>query len=210
MFLTDTVRTGNFDNLQPWRIYALAEPVTSTAGRTYAAGTEFWFEYAIVTRKTRDALVHGSTPEGERIVIATSDNSHRRIFADKGSEWRPPVAAAQPSPAPPTPAPVQPHRAQMPEARWFAAQPQFARASAIIAGNDSEPSWGSARQDADVLRAAANALQHIQPDVAIWLAHWSLVLYHSWMAQATSGGEGTAMMNEIRNELAEMRRLEAK
>lgn len=205
-FLSETVRTDNFDNLQPWRVYELRESATTLAGRSYPAGTEFWFEYAIVTRKTRDALVHGTTPEGEHLVFPVHDYAHRHLFIDTGREWRPrKAAAAAVAVAPPLPAAQDTQVRENPaNIRWLAAQPQFAQASRILAGQFTD-SYGYG--DADVLRRAALALEHTQPQIAAWLADRSLDLYHAWMSQATSGGEGTAMQNQIRNELADMRRL---
>lgn len=68
--------------------------------------------------------------------------------------------------------------------------------------------WGSTREDAEVLRNAALRLEHSQPAVARRIATEALQLYHAWMAQATSGGEGAAMEYEVRSELREMRRIE--
>jgi hypothetical protein len=214
-YLPETVRTGNFDNLQAWRVYLLADAATTVDGHAYPAGTEFRFEYAVVTLKTRDAIVHGETPEGARLVFSVRDYAHRKLFVDTGREWRPqkPIPAVRPprlSPSPPQPPPpAAKNRADSPQALWLARQPEFAQISAIVSsGSQRAPSnWGSAREDADTLRRAALALEPTQLAVAAWLADRSLDLYHFWMSQATSGGEGTAMEGEIRRELAEMRRL---
>lgn len=201
MFNLEKTRTGNFDNLQPWGIYELTEEAVTTDGKRCAAGTEFWFEYAIVDMKAREALVHGSTPAGDPLVFATHGDEHRRLFVRTGLEWRPRRA-----PSPPRGEAV----ASGGEAAWLAARPEFARASALVAGARSSGNWGAAREDADTLRAAALSLEHSQPEVARWLADRALSFYHSWMSQATSGGEGTAMEYEVRNQLADMRRLLAR
>lgn len=199
---TEVIRTGNCDNLQPWRIYELAEAFATTSGKLIPAGSEFWFEYAIVTLKTRDALVHGSTPEGEPLVFQTRDNGHRSLFVNTWREWRPRGGGN----AAEVPAAVA-ARVNTPEAQWLAARPQFAQVSEILAGKYASPGRESARRDAEVLYQAARKLENEHLWIATWLADWSQTFYHAWMSQATSGGEAAEMRDEIRGELIQLNRL---
>jgi hypothetical protein len=98
-------------------------------------------------------------------------------------------------------------RLNTPQAQWLAARPQFARASEILAGKYSSEGWESARNDAEVLYAAARALENEHLWVASWLADWSRTFYHAWMSQATSGGEASEMRDQIRSELIQLNRI---
>lgn len=196
MFNLESLRTMNCDNLQAWRVFELSEDAVATDGRRWPAKSEFWFEFVIINTLNGEALVHGVTPNGETLVFATRGWHYRQLFVDTGREWRP----QGPQPA------ERSHEFTSGEAAaWLATRPEFARAAAIAKGHRTTGHWGASRDDADVLRRAAKLLEKSQPGVARWLAELSLTFYHTWMSQATSGGEGTAMEYEVRRELAEVR-----
>jgi len=69
--------------------------------------------------------------------------------------------------------------------------------------------WGAARRDAEVVGAAARRVARENRGLGAWLAAQSLGMYYAWMAQATSGGEGTAMLHEVQGDLDELRVLSA-
>lgn len=195
MFDLSNMKSSQMDNLQPWRIFALAREAESTSGRVWPCGAEFRFDYAIANLLARTAEVHGFSPTGEKMIFAMPYGEHRNLFVFTGREWTEPEP--EPEPAPPG--------GEEAWKTWLAAQPGFERAAAIVKGARSSGDWGASRNDADVVRKAAVAFAKKQPAVARWLADRSLNLYYSWMSQATSGGEGTAMEHEVRDYLAELR-----
>jgi len=77
----------------------------------------------------------------------------------------------------------------------------------ILAGKHSPSNWNSSRADAEVLLAAAMDFERSQPAGARWLAEESEALFYCWTAEATSGGEGTAMQNEIRSDVKTIERI---
>jgi hypothetical protein len=201
MFDTTKLRTQVLDQLQPWKVYLLRRALRSSDGRVCPMGMEFRFEFAIVNLKARQAEIHGLDPESTSVVFESRNEEHREWFDDTGREWRPG------QPRPPAVTVAAPAESEEGWLRWLAGLSDFEKAAAILAGEGSGQNWGSARADADVLRAAAAALRQNHPTMARWLATRSLDLYHTWMSQATSGGEGTAMQYEVRNELEELRRM---
>lgn len=200
MFDLNQLRTTQYDQLQPRRVFTVPAGYQTVDGYRCPEGMEFRFEYAIVNVTTKDAEVHGLGPDGRKLVFRTRAGEHRNIFVFTGKEWshevkRTPAAVTAPAPS------------EGGEAAWLARQPGFERASAILGGKYDSGHWDATRNDADVLRAAAKALAASHPGVARFLADRALSFYHAWMSQATSGGEGTAMQYQVREELKEMRRL---
>lgn len=199
MFDLERFRTKQFDQFQPWRVYSLPAGLVTVEGEPIPEGFEFRFDHAFVNIKTHDSEFHGTGSSGQPVVFRTKGDEYKRIVWDGREFWPEPEKKAPATAAPAPPAGQ--------EAAWLARQPGFGAASAILAGQFSAGDWGAARRDADVLRAAAKALADSHPSVARFLADKSLHMYHVWMSQATSGGEGTAMQYEVREELKEMRKL---
>lgn len=201
MFDTTKLRSKSFDQLRLWRVYRLTRALRTADGRTCPSGMEFRFEQAIVNIHTKQAEIHGLAPDDTSLVFHSRDGEHREWFEDTGNEYRP-------APPPPrrasTPAPAG---GEAEWKRWLAEQPEFEDAAKVMNGELSKNNWGSARLDADTLRAAASALAPTEPAVARWLAERSLDLYHAWMSQATGGGEGSAMQYQIRPDLETLRRI---
>lgn len=200
MFDLERLRIKQFDQFQPRRVFEMPAGLVTVDGAPIPEGTAFCFDHAFVNLKTQDAEIHGSGPGGQPLAFRTIGGEHKALFVWTGREdWPPPENTVPPTTAP-EPAPGE-------EAAWLAAQPGFEEAAAILGGSYSSGDWGAVQRDADVLRAAAKALARSHPAAARYLARRSLDFYHSWMSQATSGGEGTAMEYEIREELKEMRKL---
>ena len=200
MFDLTKLHSRNVDQLHTWGIYTLARPARSVDGALHREGAEFMFDYAIANVFTRDAMLHFTVDEQE-VVFDTRGGEYRDLFVATGREGRPGKRA----PAAP-PEDLQP----VDESHWLAwlaARPDYQRAAAILNGHYSSGHWHSARSDADVLRRASSQLEKIQPAMSRWVADRSLSCYYAWMSQATSGGEGTAMQYEVRNELQELKQL---
>jgi hypothetical protein len=203
MFNLERMRTMNLDQLRPWRVFTLQSDLTTTEGLIYRRDALFRFEFAFANVLTGEAEIHGLDADGREIVFITHNREHRTLFADTGDEWRP--GSKPPSKLKP---PAQ-GSTEQDWLQWLAANADFGEAHQILTGG-SRPAqdWGSHRQTAEVLRRAAVAIAAAgQPDMAAWLADRALNYYHAWMSQATSGGEGTAMEYEIRDQLKEMRKL---
>lgn len=201
MFDMTNLRVTTLDQLRPWSVYRLKADLRAVDGRLCPSGMEFRFEFAIVNSLTEDAEVHGLDPEGAEVVILTRSGWHKEVFAGTGRQWRP-QRKAEP---PPSPGEDGDRDAWL---AWLERQPEYRNAAGILSGQRvSTGDWGADLRDADTLCAAARALAKTNPAVARWVAGRSLDLYHCWMSQATSGGEGTAMQYQVRNELDEMRRL---
>ena len=201
MFDTTKMRTKVLDQLQPWKVYLLRRELRSSDGLVYPEGMEFRFEFAFVNLTTRTAEIHGLDPEDQVVVFASQNEEHRQWFEDSGREWR---AGKPPRRVVSGPVPVGGEEAWR---QWLAGQPDFEDVAKVLAGDSSVRNWGSARAGADTLRCAATTLRHSHPAIARWLAVRSLDLYHAWMSQATSGGEGTAMQYQVRNELEQLRQM---
>ncbi len=210
------MHTLNLDELRPWRVYVLRQALVTRDGRRCEAGSSFRFEHAIVDLPARHAEIHGLGPLNEALVFDSRDDAHRRWFGDTGHEWRPgswllpgappaePASEADDGPAPEGEALVAALR-----------QRGHTEAADVLAGRRRTGGWGGARDDADVLAACARRLAFrtglatpaSAPPLARAVADEALTLYHAWMSQATSGGEGAAMQYEIARPLAEMRQL---
>ncbi len=184
-------------------IYRLMRQLRTTDNLECYEAVEFFFEFAWYNSQTGGAEIHGrlSAVDGRAIVFHKKGNAHRELFERTGREWRPASAPQRP------PITDEPPADPAAWGQWLATQPGFERAAEILAGRYSDSNWGSAREDANVLRFAALRLAPSRPPLASWLADRSLDLYHAWMSQATSGGEGTAMQHEVQGELADLRRL---
>lgn len=189
----ENMRVLVLDQLRPWRIYRLPRALRAINGRECPAGMLFRFDRAIVDLPARRARIEGLGPTDEPLVFISDNDAHRQWFEFTGDEWRP-AAAPTPPPLPPLSGPVD----------MSALPPGHERAVQILAGQHSPPDWGSRRADADVLRASALALAKTHPAQARVLAEASRQLYHSWMGQATSGGEGAAMSGAVARELQQL------
>ena len=191
------------DQLHAWGIYRLARPLCTTDNLECSEGAEFYFEFAWYNSQSGAAGIHGrlSAPDGLAIEFHTPGNTHRELFERTGREWRPVSARQRP------PVTDEPPADSAAWGAWLGTQPGFERAAGILAGRYSDSNWGSVRENANVLRHAALRLEQSRPALASWVADRSLDLYHAWMSQATSGGEGPAMQYEVRGELDDLRRL---
>jgi hypothetical protein len=216
MFDLTRLHTLNLDALRPWRIYTLRQALVTRDGHRCEAGSSFRFEHAIVDVPARRAEIHGLGPLNEAMVFDSRDDAHRQWFGDTGHEWRP-GSWVLPGAAPTEP-PSQADDGPAPEGEALVAalrQRGHAEAADVLAGRRSSSGWGGARDDADVLAACARVLAGragrvapaSAPPLARAVADEALTLYHAWMSQATSGGEGAAMQYEIARPLAEMRQL---
>jgi hypothetical protein len=200
-FNLENQRVLVLDQLRPWRIYTLQQPLRTVDGRECAAGLVFRFEEAhvnLMVRTARTARIQGLGPNDEKLVFDSRNDEHREWFLFTGEEWR--EKRAQPQHAWPLPkadGPFDP--TQLP--------PGNERAAAIMAGHFSKGQWSSTLDDADTLRHAALRVAATQPGQARHLADRSLHMYHAWMAQATSGGEGAAMQSQVRSELKQLRQM---
>lgn len=217
MFDLSRLRTLNLDALRPWRIYTLRQTLVTRDGRRCEAGSSFRFEHAIVDVPARCAEIHGLGPLNEALVFDSRDDAHRLWFGDTGQEWRPGSWTLGGAPAPEAQADADEDGAP-PQGDALAAALRrlgHAEAADVLAGLRRSGGWGGARDDADVLAACARMLargpgpmpQTPAPPLARAVADAALTLYHAWMSQATSGGEGAAMQGEIARPLAEMRQL---
>jgi hypothetical protein len=191
MFDFSKLRTLNLDNLRPWVIFEIQQPIRTRDGRLCEPGMEFRFEYAIANALTRDAEIHGLGPNDEELIFDAKAGEYRQWFENSGREWRP----GKPAPIPPTPE-------------------QIAEAEALIAGlkpleaSKGEPNWGTSRAEGDELLASAQAMARTgRADLAAALAQKALNHYYAYTSQATSGGEGTALQHEVRDDVAAARRL---
>lgn len=184
------------DQLRPWRIYTLMRPLRAVNGRECPAGMVFRFENARVNLKAGTARINGLGPDDEALSFDSKGSEHRESFCFTGQEWRP-GTGPRPQALPAATGPFDPS----------SVPPGHERALAIMRGELSPRDWGSLRADADVLRSAVLKLQASHPQAARHMAERSQRLYYSWMSQATSGGEGTAMQYEVRNELQELKQL---
>lgn len=206
MFDMTRLNTKVLDQLRPWRIYVTELDLTTADGQPYPRGAEFRFEYAIANAYTRDAEIHGLNPAGEPVVFHAKAGEYRQWFTFTGQEWR---EGAAPKPeAPPIPAAIV-AKGSAGFREWIATQPAYVDAHGVLNSSaHGATDWFASRRDGDILlRAARTASNAGQQELAAWLADRSLDFYHSWMSQATSGGEGCAMQNEIREELAEARKI---
>jgi hypothetical protein len=203
MFNLERMRTMNLDQSRPWRVFTLQADLTTTEGLIYRRDAQFRFEYAFANVLTGEAEIHGLDADGREIVFLTKNREHRTLFADTGEEWRP---GGKP---PSKPKPPPQGSAEQEWLQWLDTNADFKEAHAILAGASRQANdWGAHRQTAEVLRRAAVAIAAAgQTDMAAWLAGRALNYYHAWMSQATSGGEGSAMEYEIRDQLKEMRKL---
>jgi hypothetical protein len=196
MFDLENMKIKQMDQLQSRRIMALQQELVAAGGRRCPAGMEFRFEFAQVNLTAKSAVIHGFDTGEQPVAFALRLNDHQHLFAYTGRDWWP---APPPQPEVHVPAGF--------ELQWLSAQPEYREAAHIAAGNYSNENWGSARRDGDVLQQAALALAEVNPGVARWLAGKSISCYYSWTSQATSGGEGTALSYEVREDLKRMRAL---
>lgn len=198
MFDLSRLTVRQLDHLQPWRVYSLQREVRSPDGRVHPAGMEFRFEFALVRMEGPEVEIHGLDPQGDAVVFAARRGELREWFSDTGREWRPSV------PSVPAGAPPSAEASEVPM-DWLAAQPEFAEAAAVLAGRSGRSGRDAPRDDADTLRMAASALAAREPACARLLAERGLRLYHAWLSQAASGGEGAAMLEEVQPHLAALR-----
>lgn len=194
MFDLSNMHTRNVDNLHSWRVYRLARPMQTSDGRMLGEGSEVVFEEAWVNINTGAVKAHfNDAGTWELLEIPTQ----RKEL--EGFVWleREAYGPAKPKgPAMRTPAPADPSC----WAGWLAEHPDWEDAAKVMMGRGSCDS----RADADTVYHAAWAFREIYPAVARWLAERSLQLYYAWTAQATSGGEGRAMQNEVRSHLDDL------
>ena len=201
MFNLERMRTMNLDQLRPWRVFTLQADLTTTEGLLYRRDAQFRFEFAFANVITGEAEIHGLDADGREIAFITHNREHRTLFADTGDEWRPggkPPSKLKPPPQGST---------EQDWLQWLASNADFEEAHQILtSGSRQAQDWDAHRRTAEVLRRAAVALAAAeQPAMAAWLADHALNHYHSWMSQATSGGEGSAMEYQVRDQLKEMR-----
>lgn len=200
MFDLSKMNTLNLDQLHPWQLYQLTSPVRDDAGIEHLAGEKVSFERAIVNVHKGDAEIHLLTAKNEPFVVRTQANAHRALFEKLyGEETRPAKVEKKVN------------IAGLPEAQedwpaWLAKQQGFEDATAILNGKYRE-GWGGALSDGEVLLGCAKHFETTHKELAAWLADKALDMFHSWMSQATSGGEGTAMQYQIREQLKDARRM---
>jgi hypothetical protein len=200
MFDLSNMKTLNLDQLHPWQLYRLTAAVRDDAGVEHLAGEKVSFERAIVNVPKGDAEIHLLTSSNEPFVLRTQANAHRALFEKLyGEETRPvpEVRLVDIS--------GLPERAEEWPA-WLAKQPEFSEASAILYGKYRD-GWGGSVSDGEVLLRCAKHFETTHIGLAAWLADKALDMFHSWMSQATSGGEGTAMQYQIREQLKDARRI---
>lgn len=205
MFDLSNLRVLTFDQLHAFGIYRLTRALRTTDGREYPPDTEFHFDFAVVNTVAKTAVVNGHIgSEDDTAAFATQGDEHREWFERTGREWRP--APKKQHTAIASSVPLDPAE----WAEWLAKQPRFQEAGEILAGRAlgaGERNWGTTHVEADRIRDAAIYFESIHPELARWLADQGLHHYYAWMSQATSGGEGTAMQYEVREDLARLRRI---
>ena len=76
------------DQLRPWRIYTLQQPLRTIEGRACEAGMVFRFEEARINQKARTARIHGLGPDDEKLAFDSRDDEHKQWFFFTGEEWR--------------------------------------------------------------------------------------------------------------------------
>lgn len=200
MFDLSRMDTLNLDQLHPWQLYRLTAAVRDEAGREHAAGEKVSFERAIVNVPKGDAEIHLLTEKNEAFVVRTQANAHRALFEKLyGEETRPVVEEKKVD------------LSGLPEAQehwptWLSRQHGFGEAAAILEGKYRQ-GWGGALSDGEVLLDCARHFEKSHQALTQWLAERALDCFHSWMSQATSGGEGTAMQYQIREQLKDARRM---
>jgi hypothetical protein len=200
MFDLENLRTLNLDQLHPWQVYLLVSSVRDDAGVEHVAGERVSFEKAIVNVHKGDAELHLLTAANEPFVVRTQANAHRELFEKLYEEETRPAKVEK-----------RVDITGLPESQedwpaWLAQQEGFADATAILNGKYRD-GWGGALSDGEVLLGCAKHFETTHKGLAQWLADHALNLFHGWMSQATSGGEGTAMQYQIRDELKEARRI---
>jgi hypothetical protein len=200
MFDLSKMNTLNLDQLHPWQVYQLTGAVLDDAGKEHVAGEKVSFERAIVNVHKGDAEIHLLTAQNEPFIVRTQNNAHRALFEKLyGDETRPAKVekkvdiAGLPENSEDWPA-------------WLAKQQGFADATAILNGKYRD-GWGGSLSDGEVLLGCAKHFETTHKGLAVWLAERALDFFHGWMSQATSGGEGTAMQYQIREQLKEARRI---
>ncbi len=199
MFDLSNMKTLNLDQLHPWQLYRLTGSVRDDAGREHLAGEKVSFERAIVNVPKGDAEIHLLTEQNEPFVVRTEGNAHRALFEKLYGEETRPVKETK-----------RVELGGLPEAQeywpaWLGRQ-GFGDASAILEGRYRE-GWGGALSDGEVLLGCAKHFETAHRGLSQWLADKALDLFHGWMSQATSGGEGTAMQYQIREQLKDARRI---
>ncbi len=200
MFDLSNISTLNLDQLHPWQVYILRSAVRDDSGREHPAGAKVSFEKAIVDVYKGNAEIHLLDAHNHPFVVRTQSNAHRQLFERTEEQTRP--LKSELTKADISRLPEESH--DWPT--WLAQQPDFAEAAAILNGK-RRGGWGGALSDAEELLGAAKHYATAHPGLARWLADHALNHFYSWTSQATSGGEGTAMQNQIREQLKTAERL---
>jgi len=194
MFDLSDMRATVFDHLASWGVYRVSQPLETLDGRAVPAGKELTFEYARVNINTGEARAYFHDEQGMEYEIPTHRNRISAEFEKLGRESRPLKSSRTMNLT--SPPPPNPQR----WLAWLAEQPDWEGAAKTMGQATSlDP-----RAEADTLLWAARAFRPFHPEIARWLADRSQTLYYTWTAQATSGGEGTAMQSQIRSQLAEL------
>lgn len=200
MFDLSKMNTLNLDQLHPWQVYRLTGEVRDDAGVEHVAGEKVSFERAIVNVHKGDAEIHLLTAKNEPFIVRTQANAHRALFEKLYEEETRPAKVEK-----------KVDITGLPEAQedwsvWLENQRGFEDVAAILSGK-YEDGWGGSLSDGKVLLGTAQHFETTHKGLAAWLADRALNFFHGWMSQATSGGEGTAMQYQIREELKEARRI---
>lgn len=174
--------------LKRWHNYALTRDVTCVDGHLCEKGSVVRYMSSMLHLNGKGANVHAKTREGRAVEF--------RIGSWEADAWFVP----QPR--------VEPYADREKLRALLSWHPGMERACQILAGNISKGNWGSAQRDGDTLWFAALEMERSgNGPAAKALAEESLSAYYSWLSQATSGGEGTAMEREVSPRIKELERL---